>query len=331
MNQVPDNDHRPAEADEGIARLLRLAGHRPPIPEWDAAVVKRAAREEWREKVRTRARRAFALRAGGLLAAAVLAMALGLRLWPPVPEEVASVEAIVGSVQILPAPGGEHGNTLFAGTVVATSRAASGARAALRLAGGTAVRLDEETRLELVSATVLALEQGAVYVDSGGGAAVEVRTPLGVARDIGTRFEVRLEAAAGAESSLRIRVRDGVVDLRRGGGSERAGAGAELVVRADGSVERGSAPAYGPDWDWVLASAPAFDIEGRPLRELLDWFAREGGWELRFADAESEGLAAFTMHGSLAGSEPETGMESLLRGNGLSYRFEGGALIVEKR
>jgi hypothetical protein len=329
MNQVPDNANRPASDDETVARLLRLAGHRPTLPEWDAAVVKRAAKDEWRRKVRSRARRTLVLRAGGLLAAAVLALVLGLRLRDssPAPQEAppaATIEAIMGSVRVLPPPGGEDRKTIFAGTVVETS----GDRAALRLAGGAALRLDADTRLELVSAAVLSLDRGAVYLDSGpegGAGGVEVRTPLGVARDVGTQFEVRYEPAG----ALRIRVREGAVDLGRGDGSERAAAGDELVVDADGAVARGQVPGFGPGWDWVLESAPAFAIEGRPLRELLDWFAREGGRELRFAGAAAAELAATSiLHGSIAGSAPEQGMASLLRSNGLTYRFDGGELIV---
>lgn len=331
MKQVPGNDHRPADPDESVARLLRLAGHRPAIPEWDAALVKRAAKDEWRRKVRSRARRTLYLRAGALLAAAVVALAVGLSLWPPAPSPAATLELIAGSVEFVPAPGGEGGNTVFAGTVVETSGTATAARAALRLSGGAAVRLDAGTRLEVLSASVLALDRGAVYVDSGpagGAGGIEVRTPLGVARDIGTQFEVRYEPMEEAGSSLRIRVREGVVDLSRGGDSERANAGVELLVRPDGSVKRGSMPGFGPGWDWVLDAAPRMEIEGRPLRDLLEWFAREQGWELRFADSESEAFATVEiMHGSPVRATEED-VFALVGSNGLRHRLEDGELVV---
>src|SRR2546427_815740 len=81
-------------------------------------------------------------------------------------------------------------------------------RAALRLDAGPSVRLDAGSDLRLVSAHVLELRRGAVYVDTGarspnGSAAtasgaegpaspIEIRTSLGRVRDVGTQFEVRL-------------------------------------------------------------------------------------------------------------------------------------------
>ena len=55
------------------------------------------------------------------------------------------------------------------------------------------MRLDADTRLGLVSGSVLELHRGAVYVDSGALAQrLEIRTPFGIARNVGTRFDVRL-------------------------------------------------------------------------------------------------------------------------------------------
>ncbi len=56
------------------------------------------------------------------------------------------------------------------------------------------------------------LDEGTVYIDSEksrGDRAFEVRRAVGIARDIGPRFEVRFDGSA-----LRVRVRDGLARLR---------------------------------------------------------------------------------------------------------------------
>ena len=100
------------------------------------------------------------------------------------------------------------------------------------------------------------LEEGAVYIDSGGDrGSLEIHTRLGVLRDIGTRFEVRLGAAA-----LRIRVRDGLVELRHDRDSHQAKRGDELTVDATGKVARRSVPVFGSDWEWAVTVAPLMSI-----------------------------------------------------------------------
>jgi ferric-dicitrate binding protein FerR (iron transport regulator) len=201
-------------------------------------------------------------------------------------------------------------------------------RAAVRLDSGHALRLDAGTRLRLDTDSVLTLERGAVYIDSQlspSGAAVEVRTHLGVATDVGTRFEVRL-----AESQLRVRVREGLVNVERDGRTHAASAGIELTLDAAGSVERRSTPVYGPSWQWSVEIAPVFDIEGRSLRELLDWVSRETGWRLRFTNpAVASGVATVSLSGSVAGLTPTEALATVLPTSGLSHRVVDGVLIIE--
>jgi ferric-dicitrate binding protein FerR (iron transport regulator) len=201
-------------------------------------------------------------------------------------------------------------------------------RAALRLASGHAVRLDVDTRLRFLGESVLALERGALYADSHealAGASLEIRTPFGVARDIGTRFELRLHLA-----SLRVRVRDGLVNVTRRGETHEARTGAELTLHASGRVERGTVPAFGPHWQWSLEIAPAFDIEGRSLREFLQWVSLETGLRLRFRDpAVARGTASVTLSGSVEGLSPDDALGVVLPTSGLRHSVSGGVLMVE--
>ena len=337
-------DRSPSGGEEAVARLIRLAGHRPDVPAADAAIVKEAARAEWRRAVRFQKQRMrFYRGAGGLFAAAALALlvvntGLWRQLWPGSPESLATVETISGAVTASLEDGAAAalglGDALMTGSVVETGTApddgASPPRAAFRLASGTSVRLDAGTRLRLISGSVLALDHGAVYVDTEGdpsARSLEVRTPLGIARDIGTQFEVRLDAEA---SFLRVRVREGKVELEREDESHTAGAGVQLAILADGTLVEEPIPPYGPDWNWVLAARPPFEVEGLPLGDLLDWAARESGWELRFSDpALAERASSTVLHGSIDGLTPEDAASLFLAGSSLSHRLEDGVFLVE--
>jgi ferric-dicitrate binding protein FerR (iron transport regulator) len=215
---------------------------------------------------------------------------------------------------------------------------------ALRLAGGASVRLDAGTRVRLASAVRIELERGAVYVDSGAAAGgersprVAVSTPAGVFEEIGTQFEVRIEADPGADpaaATTRLRVRQGRVSLDRGPGPGAgrsplvAAAGEELEIGGDGRVVRRPAPLHGPEWGWVLATAPMLDIEGITVREFLDWVARETGWRVELADPETAAIAEATeLHGSFGRLTPAEAPGPVLASCGLGYRVEGGTLVV---
>jgi ferric-dicitrate binding protein FerR (iron transport regulator) len=195
---------------------------------------------------------------------------------------------------------------------------------ALRLGDGTSVRVDRGSRARLLAPTVIDLASGAVYLDTGRDSAdLEVRTPFGTAHDIGTQFEVRLDAAA-----VRVRVRSGIVELRRGGESVNARAGTELTVSAGAAVRR-AMPANAPDWAWAANLAPVFEIEGRTVSAFLEHTAREQGWTLHYADARlTRDSSAIILHGSVAGLPPQDALAVALSASGLAHRLDGEDLHV---
>jgi hypothetical protein len=205
---------------------------------------------------------------------------------------------------------------------------------ALRLANGAAVRIDDRARVRIASASTLELRQGALYVDSGngegsrrGGNTVEVLTRFGVVHEVGTQFEVRVENAA--EGSLRVRVREGAVRLQQNEAAHTAQAGEEITLLAAGILERRAVETAGEVWSWVLAAAPALDIENVSLRTYLEWVARETGWRVRYADTELESEAAtILLHGTIEGLRPDESVTVVLPGSGLGHRIEGGVLRV---
>lgn len=347
-------------AEEQVRRLLEQAGARPAVPPEDLAQIKAAFRTAWEEHLGQRQvqslPRRFDRRLLALAAGVLLAVALGWWWWsfgsPAGASPVARVESLAGVVTArVPGERGEApagplvvGGEVVAGAELETSGGEPGGagHAALRLAGGSSLRLDAGSRARLVSASVVELEHGAVYLDSrpepgpgsgpdsGGGSgrapAVAVRTPVGVATEIGTQFEVRL---LGAGEAMRVRVREGEVHVEGGGGTYSAVAGAELTLHADGSVTRERIAAHGAPWQWVLAAAPPFEIEGLTLAQFLAWVGRETGLTVRYADP---GLAAearsILVHGSIAHLTPGQAPGVVLPGAGLEHQVTGGALVV---
>jgi hypothetical protein len=334
-----------------VRELIEAAGPRPEVPEEDLGAIVAAARAEWHSRWESRGeaarRRRWGLAAAAGIAA-VLVLAVGLAAWwrarpaapgGPAPEAVALIEAAAGPVELAageaaPVPAGE-GERVAAGSWVHTGGEEAGAlgRASLRLASGATLRLDAGTRLRLTSASVLELERGAVYVDTAGATsptgALEVRTALGTARDVGTRFAVRLLGGEGG--ALRVQVRDGAVEVERRGRTYRAGVGDELVVRGAEPVERREVSPHGSDWEWVIAAAPPFELEGRSLRELLDWVSRETGWRILYEDEALEaGADEIVLHGSAEGLRADQAAFAVLPGAGLEGELGGGVLLVRR-
>jgi ferric-dicitrate binding protein FerR (iron transport regulator) len=192
------------------------------------------------------------------------------------------------------------------------------------------VRLDAGTRVRLASASVIELERGAVYVDTGAepdrGEEVAVRTSAGLFQGVGTQFEVRAEREGAV---TRLRVREGSVRLQREDESVLAGTGQELIVHRDGKLIRGRTTLYGPEWDWVLKTAPMLDIEGVKMRTFLDWIAREVGWRIELADKETVSRCdSVVLHGSIAHLTPAEAPGVVLSSAGLGHRLSDGALVV---
>ncbi|MCG8461705.1 MAG: FecR family protein [Holophagales bacterium] len=201
--------------------------------------------------------------------------------------------------------------------------------AAFRLAGGVSLRLGAGTRLRFADAGTLELGSGAVYVDSplDAGASLEIRTPFGSARNVGTQFELSLEA-----DGLRVRVREGRLELRGAESSATVAAGEELRLSDRGPGQPTAIPIHGEAWQrWQRLAAP-FELEGATLGQFLRWLGRETGRQIRFADAalavEAESIR---LHGDLQGAGPEESAPWVLETCGLEGRVEGGTFHVSRQ
>ena len=161
------------------------------------------------------------------------------------------------------------------------------------------------SRARPLSARVIELSAGALYVDTGRTSGqFEVRTPLATARDIGTQFEVRL-----VDLALRLRVRTGVVELRDGARLVSGRGGTEVTFSAAGAVSRPIAP-HGSEWEWTATLSPPLDIEGMPLSAFLERMAGEHVWQLRYADPElARDASSIVLHGSVDGLSPQQALD----------------------
>lgn len=278
------------DGDQEVRELLQAAGPRAEIPVADLAAVKDAARVAWGDLVdeeptegsQPDPRRVFAI-------AASLLLALVIGWWivqqtrdgqPPVPAEtVATVVRITGAVW-LDGRQVAFGDEILAGSELTVGTDAN--PAALQLTGGQSLRLDTGSRVTLDSPNHVGLLAGAIYVDSNmPQSTLEVLTPFGAVREIGTQYEIRLDEET---NTLRVRVREGLVSIQDDTIDLEAEEGDELLIAADGSASRSTIAPDDAEWLWVLEAAPAIDTEGHSLADLLTWVGRETGWEIRYED-----------------------------------------------
>jgi ferric-dicitrate binding protein FerR (iron transport regulator) len=243
---------------------------------------------------------------------------------------VATVDRVEGLVEALAdrAGPGDARTLVSDAPVHADEWVTTGAtgRAALRVTNGASVRLDVGSRARLSTAMVIELTEGALYVDTGSEVTgLEVRTPLGTARDVGTQFEIRMH-----ESALRVRVRTGVVEVWRDDRPITAHPGTELTV-TDHDVVSGTVSSFGPEWGWVVGIAPEIQIDGRPLAASLEAISREHGWRVRYADAAlAVEAAAIVLHGSVAGLAPLEVVSVAVTTSGLEHRLQDGEIVVSR-
>jgi ferric-dicitrate binding protein FerR (iron transport regulator) len=290
--------------EEQVAKLLRLAGRRPAVDAERTARVRAAVHEEWVRESAGRQRKRWLLAA----AAAVIIGIVALFTFRPATQPVAPMQPVPVVATIEGA-----GRSLRAGEVLETT----GDTASTRW-GEATLRLDTGSSVRFVSDRELSLERGAIYF-AGSGSGVVIRTPYGIVHDIGTRFEVRLSA-----SDMKVRVREGRVDLERNGSRRIAGAGTELSADAAGSITMRSIAPDAAEWEWVLRAAPPMTLEGKTLGHIVESVASERGLGVRWPGDVSRDIE---LHGSTP-LPPAEALDAALAAAGLESRVEKGRLIV---
>jgi ferric-dicitrate binding protein FerR (iron transport regulator) len=308
--------------ERDIEQLMQQAGRRPAVPEDIKARVRANVRDAWKTEVDARrTRRRFMVAAPLAAAASIAVVVMFLQPKPPIAPVVlvpmvATFERVIGDVRIGNAEGKETARIL-AGSDVSTRDG----RAAIRMGDGTSVRVDKETRVRLDGVRQLVLDGGAIYIDTAH-SGMSVRTPFGIVRDVGTKFEIRVTA-----STVRVRVRDGEVAI----GEHHAHRGEQLDIRT-GHVTMSRITTWGDDWAWLNDIAPGFAVEGRRVAEFVTWFAAETGMDVRYDSTETSRKAAdAVLHGSIGTLRPVAAADAVLPTAGLRADVKDGVMTIRRQ
>ncbi|MEE4162612.1 MAG: FecR family protein [Woeseiaceae bacterium] len=341
MSKSDNNETNIDRDEETMARLLKAAGSRSPVPadaenrvyenvlrEWetatrkpDGAKVYEFVRREWENE--SRDKRGVRRWVMPLAMAATVLLAVAVLLQPtpdaPAPVAVGTVARVSGAAGLVP------GQAVYAGDTITTD-ASQGV--SILLGSAESIRLDRDTTLDIDARGRFTLVAGRVYADTGdymyNDRQLTIDTPLGVVTDVGTQFAVDVSG-----ERLDVAVREGRVDVAQDGTEWVAVAGERLRIRADGATVDTLA-ASDPYWAWASRLAPAFDIEGKSLLEFLRWAARETGRELVFESNELRMSAMrVDLHGSVADFEPIDAVESVLAGTRFRYRIDANRIVIE--
>jgi ferric-dicitrate binding protein FerR (iron transport regulator) len=323
--------NRMDKSQDLVESLIRTAGRRVEPPEDAYRQVFAAAHEAFRVRTARRRESLWVLWAG---AAAVLVLAVALMMqWTPPGAgrgELARIERAIGGVERATGnvwqPVGESAAPLTRGMKL---RTLAGAHAGLVLAGGASLRLAPATEIMLDEPGRLYLSGGTVYLDHRGsvGTGYRIETPAGTVRDVGTQFELRV-----AKGALRLRVREGSVEIDRAGQTLGGAAGEQLEIDALGGVTRSSIPATDAAWQWTEATAPTPDMDGKPAAELIAWVARETGRRLRYASAAVEQRATTViLHGNIRHLPPLSALDAMLATTDLEYALDGDTMEIRAR
>lgn len=311
-----------------VASLIRAAGRRTEPPADAYQQVLTAATAAFREKTAKRRARTWVL----LAAAASVAAIVLLLQWngTSTQAQVATVARVIGSVELevdgeWKSMTGVHGSL---GTG-ASLRTLAGGSVALELDEGASLRLAAATKVQLDGPRRILLRSGTLYLDNKAsvGTGYQIETPAGTARDVGTQFELHV-----ADGILRLRVREGRVEIDRAGQVLTGSVGEQLEIDVLGGVSRSMIATTDVAWQWSEALAPAPDIDGQPATVLLDWVARETGRRLRYQSAVVESRAATViLHGNIRHLAPLAALDVMLATTDLEYSLVGDTMEVRTR
>lgn len=315
-----------------VESLLRNAGRRAEPPPDAYREVYAAAHDAFRRKASRRRDRRWLL--GAAAAAALAFVVVSVMRWTPLPNhhgELARVVRVLGNVEVASgdawqplaqSPAGLKGGMKL--------RTHADGRVVLELAGGESLRLAGGTEVMLDAPGRLYLQAGTLYADSGAqpaAARLEIVTPAGTARDVGTQFELSVTGA-----TIRLRVREGTVALDRGGQSLTGQAGEQIEIDGIGSILRSPIPPHDAAWQWAESIAPMPDMDGKPVAALIAWVARETGRRVAYESPMVEQHAtAIILHGDIRHLPPMAALEAMLATTDLVAELNGDTMEIRSR
>lgn len=332
-------------SDEAFAELLSKAPPRATPPPEIEAEIRDAVYGEWRRvashDVRRRNLMSFAMAATVLLGVFITLNMLRTSLPDFETLQIAKIERQFGSVFITKHSNSSTGSTsaVEGGDIVETG---AGSGAALAWHGGGSLRVDENTVVAFEAENRVYLQRGRVYFDSVDSGSFEersnaseflIRTDAGLIQHIGTQYM----AAVTAEGTT-VSVREGSISVVTEQGDRRATAGEQLVVSAQGSIERNEINGFDEDWQWIQDTTPVIDLDGWQASQALNWVSRESGLTVRYASAAAEQLAGQTKIKGLVVKDdegknhlqPVRALEIFMPLTDLHASIDGGDIVVSK-
>jgi ferric-dicitrate binding protein FerR (iron transport regulator) len=310
MNNINDDDTAPLE------RLLVKAGRRaePPPETRDAVYVSTLV--AWQQTLQVRRQKRQRLFA---LAASVAVATLGV-LW--------YVNGFRQSAQIA-AWSVDEGPQVHVGEMV---RVDAEPGQVYRTVAGERLRVAPGSELRFAAVGRMQLQRGQIYVESAADAAAAnslvIETQVGSVRHLGTRYSVALAAG-----QMTISVRDGVVGVTTAIASTEVGAGLQVVMDGAGrETSRKPVDPHGPVWEWTQGLAPALQIDGRRLADVLKEIAFETGRQLDFADAEVlEECRQIELKGPFLDMAASDRLFAVLVTTGLEATESGDRIVIRRQ
>lgn len=278
------------------------------------------------------------------LLAAALAMAVLGAAWflrshrdrpTATPTVVATVRSVTGTVLRAESRGAigtalKVGDPLYEGDVLRTGidRLAFSLVTPSGTAGTADVRIDRGAEVRLGTGGTIELDRGALYAqtgDAGGNRLLTIVTPFGTARDIGTRFAVRV-----SDQDFEVAVRDGAVEIATDTERHRADAGMAITLSTTGEAASRVIESFDPLWSWTAMLAPTFELDGASFDSFLTWLRRESGWSIRFRDPDLERAArGWQMHGPvIENMRLEEALALALGPNELEFEIDDGVVTI---
>jgi ferric-dicitrate binding protein FerR (iron transport regulator) len=314
-----------------IEQLLERAAPRPVPPAEDARLIRQSVNAEWRAQVgRRRMRRRGTVAAlAATLAACVIVMTRfgGTEQGPPV--EIAQVQKRLGAVYLVQDDAGLvelEGSNLASGQVVQTGKS-SGLAFVLR--GGLSVRMDEDSRIELLARDLLYLQDGRVYVDAPGNEApvgLTIRTDQGSITHVGTQYMVTIAA-----DELTVSVREGEVLINGNRYKADVTAGERVTLLGTHRPSVARLATHGEPWRWTESLAPRLNIDGMPADEFLKWVSSETGYRIVYEDDHVRGVAGDTILKGVVDRDPRTELQLRLLTMDLVYDVDDSRGLIRIR
>jgi len=203
-------------------------------------------------------------------------------------------------------------------------------RAALSWNSGGSLRIDENSEVRFTSATVVQLVSGAIYFDSLPYDRTESEVPVfsietvaGRISHVGTQF---LTSVVG--STVTIGVREGQVLVDGPIYNSLVQPRDRISITADGLQSKRLVEPFDESWHWVEEIAPAFDPNGRTVREMVVWISRETGRPFQFRSRKAEMNAASASLVGLENLSPLQAMRTMQYATDLRYDIVNEEIVI---